>query len=406
MTARADDLHVVDKDALRKLLGEETSTALSFYFPTNRAAVEPAENSLHLKSMLSRAEDALDARGVARPNVCELLRPLKELIDDADFWLHQWEGLALLRTDSHTTVVRLPYSVAERCVVGGELHVKPLFPAMFPDSHYFVLALSQHTVRLLHCTRHGARAVDLEPLGIPRSLEEALRYDDLQKPELQHHPTTGPGRVPVGQAAADGRSGGNRQHGFHGHGESGEGTKTQIRRYLHAVDAGLSKLLGAQSAPMIVAAVDYVRAIWRDVSRYRNILDAGVDGSPDRSSDAQLHEAASPIIERHVREELRSARDRLAQHHAQGLGSTSLENVLEAAHAGRVDTLFVARDVDLWGSYDFASQTLERHEEPGPDGVELLDLAARWTFVNSGTVYVCGANEMAGDAPLAASFRY
>jgi hypothetical protein len=406
VSARTDDLQTVDKDELRRMLSEETTTALSFYFPTNRAAVEPAENSLHLKSLLSRAEDSLGARGTRRSEVSGLLRPLRELVDDSDFWLHQWEGLALLRTDTRVTVLKLPYAVPERCAIGPELYVKPLFPAMFPDSHFFVLALSQRAVRLLHCTRHGVRAVDLDPLGIPRSLEEALRYDDLQKPELQHHPTTGPGRVPSGQAAGDGRSGGNRQHGFHGHGESGEDTKAQVRRFLQVVEAGLSKLLGAQTAPMIVAGVDYVRAIYRDVSRYRHILEEGVDGNPDRVPDAQLHEWATPIMEAFVGQHLRNARDRFEHLRAQGLASESLETVLEAAHAGRVDTVFVRGDLDLWGVYDFASQTIERRDEPEPDDVELLDLAARRTFLNSGTVYVCDADEMVGEGPLAASFRY
>jgi hypothetical protein len=396
-------LQVISPDELRALLEDDSSVAVSVYLPTNRAAVEPGQNSLHLKNLVSDAREILEQE-VRRPEACRLIAPLDDLLGDNEFWLHQLEGLALFRTMKRFARYRLPYVVPERVVVGPACFVKPLFPALFPNEHFFVLALSQHAVRLLHCTRHGCEGIDLTPLGIPLSLEEALRYDDLQKPELQHHPTTGPGRVPVGQAAGDGRGG--RQHGFHGHGESGEGVKTQIRRYLQAVDAGLAKLLGAQSAPLIVAGVDYMRSIYRDVSHYRTILDQGIDGSPDRLSDASLHARALPIIEEHGRRGIERALESYETRRARGLASDELATVLEAAHAGRVDTLFARNDIEVWGSFDVASQSVHVHERAARGDVDLVDLAARQTFLASGTVYVRDASDMAGGVPVAASFRY
>jgi hypothetical protein len=400
-----DDLHVITREQLRELAADESAPAVSLYFPTNHAPVEPEENSLYLKNLLAVVQERLLDSDMRRTHVASLLDPLRQLLGDADFWLHQEESLALLRTPDRFAYYRLPYGVSERAIVAPAVYVKPLFQTLFPDGYFFVLALSQHAVRLLRCTRHGARVVDLEKLPIPRSLEEALRFDDLQKPELQHHPMTGPGRASVGRGPAEGRAGG-RQHGFHGHGESGEEVKTQIRRYLHAVDAGLARLLGSETAPMIVAGVDYIRSIYRDVTHYKFVMDEGIDGNPDRTSDARLHAMAAPIIEEQLKRVREEAREKHESLRARGLASDDLQELLGAAHVGKVDTAFVRADIDVWGSYDVETDSMTRHDEPETGDVDLLDLVARQTFLNAGTVYVCAADEMVGAAPATATFRY
>ena len=53
--------------------------------------------------------------------------------------------------------------------------MKPLFPLLSGDGRFYVLALSQKSVRLLEGTRDSVSEVDLE--GVPESLAEALGTD-------------------------------------------------------------------------------------------------------------------------------------------------------------------------------------------------------------------------------------
>jgi hypothetical protein len=397
--------HVVTPSGLRELIEAASPPAMSCLFPTNRAAVRPEENSLYLKNALGAGAGSLDDRGLRRPEISGFLQPLRALLDDESFWMHQWEGLALFRSMGYFNYFHLPHDTAEALTVGDAFYVKPLFRALWPRGHFYVLALSHNSARLLQASRLGTREIDLSPLGIPTSLEEALRYDDLQKPEMQHHPTTGPGRASIGRAAAESGSG-RREHGFHGHGESGEGGKTQLRRYLQEVDSGISKLLSAERAPLVLAGVDYVQAIYREVSAYPDIVPHGVGGSPDRMSSERLGELALPVVEALQRQGLDAAREAYGTLAAHGQAASELHTILEAAHTGRVDTLFLRDDATAWGSFDATAGSLTQNNERSAGDVDLLDLAAQQTFVNAGTVHVLPADDMIGDTEAAATFRY
>jgi release factor family 7 len=81
-------------------------------------------------------------------------------------------------------LIRLPEEFGELVVVADRFHVKPLLTLLAAAHRFYVLALSQNQVRLLAGTPHGVREVELA--GVPQSLREALKYDDLEK-ELGLH---------------------------------------------------------------------------------------------------------------------------------------------------------------------------------------------------------------------------
>jgi hypothetical protein len=112
------------------------------------------------------------------------------------------DGLALFLAPHLSRSYRLPLAFEELAVVAGRFHVKPLLPLFTDDGRFDVLALSQNAVRMLECTRHSARQLELE--GVPPNLAEALKYDDPEK-QLQYHqwtdrqPVCGDRRAAVGQ---------------------------------------------------------------------------------------------------------------------------------------------------------------------------------------------------------------
>jgi hypothetical protein len=397
---------VITKEELKELLEEQRGPVLSLYLPTQRVVVEPEENSLRLKNLLRSAENLLLEAGRRRPEVDELLDPLKRLLRDSNFWRHQLEGLALFRTSGSLTQFRLPVDIPEISVYEQHPHVRPLFPALFPRGHFFVLALSQNAMRLFEATRFGAREIDTSGLDAPRSLADALRYDDLQKPELQHHPTTGPGRAPIGAASAPGSAEG-RRHGFHGHGESGEGQKTQIREWFNQLYAELSKaLIHAGESPLMLAGVDYLRALYREANSYPALLEEGIDGNPDLFSDADIFERARPHIEGFFAKDLESAFDEIGSLGSDGRASTDLRTIIDAADAGRVETLFLRDGETVWGTFNEESRNVDVHDVKAEGDVDLLDLAARKTFLAAGAVYEVQEAPVFQASPVAARFRY
>ena len=55
-----------------------------------------------------------------------------------------------------------------------------------------------------------------------------------------------------------------------------------------------------------------------------------------------------------------------------------------AAYHGRVETLFVACNVQQWGTFEPATQTIQVASEAALEHEDLLDCAALHTFLNSG----------------------
>lgn len=113
-------------------------------------------------------------------------------MDDRPFWQHGSDGLAVFLARDLFRSYRLPIRFDELVAVSNRFHTKPLLPLLTGDGRFYVLALSQNDVRLFLCTKYSVSEVNLE--GVPRSLEEALRYDEAGRPlQLQAHTVGGRG---------------------------------------------------------------------------------------------------------------------------------------------------------------------------------------------------------------------
>ena len=393
----------IEPTELKGLIESTSPPAVSLYLPTIRATAQPEENSLHLKSALPRVEKQLQDRGLRRPQASELIEPLRALLTDRDFWQHQRDGLALLRTPDAFETFRLPFSVQERAVVADSPYVTPLFRSLGYGTRFYVLGISQNALRIVSCYGEKAEEIDVSQFDVPQSLAEALRYDDLERPESMHHPTTGPGAVkPGGQRQRETRGG----RSFHGHGEDGDDHKDQIKRFIQLVDARLAPHFNGAGAPLVLAGVDYVRSIYLDVTGARNVLEGGIDGNPDQLRPGELLARALPIMRARWDEQMAALRNRYEVALAHGGADCELEPVLWAAHDGRVDTLFVRDGVEDWARIDPAGRTIERSGDRGPGVEELHDLAVRRAVLSGSDVLVLDEEAMPCEGPIAAVYRY
>ena len=192
----------------------------------------------------------------------------------------------------------------------------------------------------------------------------------------------------------------------HGQGIGAEVQKERLGRYLRAVDGALRRSLREQQAPLVLAGVEDVRAMYRDITTYPHLLEAGISGSPDRVSSEELRTRAWALVEPLF------ARDRddaaAAYRGALGTGraSDSLEEVLMAAEAGRVDVLFVPTGIHVLSATHGSAGVA--HAEGGQElgGRDLIEQAVVRTMLNGGTVYAVPEGEMPDRAPVAALFRY
>lgn len=382
-------MDLLTKAQLERLAGSSPGPGVSVFMPTHRAGAETRQDPIRLRNLLSEAEENLKRGGMPPTEAREMVAPAHELLSDAVFWRHQADGLALFLSGQGLQRYRLPLRFEELAVVADRYHVKPLLPLLAGDGVFFVLALSQNEVRLVEATRHTAGEVDL-PADVPKSLAEALRYDDPEK-ELQFHTGTAGG-------------GGARPAVFHGHEpDSGEG----LLRFFRRVDLGVRGLLGARGeSPLVLAGVDYLLPVYREASDYPNVPEEGVTGNPEGLPPEELRDRAWPIVGPRFDADREDAVARHARLAGTGQTSSDLREVVAAAYFGRVDVLFAARGRRRWGSFDAASGEAREHGEPERGDGDLLDFAAVQTFLNGGTVYVVEPEKVPGGADASALMRY
>jgi hypothetical protein len=346
---------------------------------------------VRLKNLLRSVEEGLLARGMDHAEAGKYLQAALDLFDDEQFWQHQGDGLALFMAADDFHSYRLPYAVDERVTIAGSYDVRPLLPLFTANGRYYILALSQHDVRLFEATRYTIHQLDL-PQGTPQSIEEAL-HEDRAEP-LEIHSGALRGSAHAGE--------------YHGQSAAGEENRNRIERYLNLVAAGLQKFLGEQQTPLVLAGVEYLPPLYRKVSNYAAILEESITGNPDGLSAQELQQKAWPIVERHFRLQLDNVIEQYQQLAAAGQGSDKLEEVAAAAAYGRVDTLIIATNVQVWGTFKAETGKVVRHtdEQRQEDDLALLDFAAAQTLQNSGMVYTLPEEEMPTDSPILALFRY
>jgi hypothetical protein len=378
---------VFTRKDLDELIETREGPFLSIFMPAVHAGHEVRQNPTRFKNLLTRAERLL-AEGEGSAAAPDLLAPLRKLLHDTLFWANQSRGLALFSSPGLTRIYRIPSAFREIVTVADHFHVKPLIGFLRLEQKFYVLALSKKEVRLIECTLQGAVEVNVPDL--PKGMDEALRYDDPQNRMLFR---TGTSRHEEQRTAA-----------FHAHGVGQETAKDDLFRYFQIVDRSIQQVLQDQKAPLIVAGVDYLLPIYAEANSHPNLLQ-GIVGSPEGLAPEELKKKAWPMIEEILRKREDRALSEYEEKAVRTPSSTDLPEVVSAAYHGRVDSLFISEDDEVWGRFDGEKNEAVLAED-GPDRYDLLNFAALHTITHGGTVIPVPRPRVPGGASAAALFRY
>jgi hypothetical protein len=383
-------MKIFTRDELRILTASAQAPCASIYMPTHRLPTENQQDRTRLKNLIRQAQESLQAYGLRPAEAESLLEPVTRLLGAIPFWKDKRDGLALFISPGMFRLYQLPTAFEPLVVVAHRFHLKPLLTFLGGDE-FFVLALSQNAVRLFEGSRFGLSAIDdLE--GMPKSLADALKYDELIK-QVQF-------RTGIGVGGARGE----RAAMFHG--QSADDAKDRILRYFRQIDQGLQDFLREEQAPLVLAGVEYLLPIYKEANTYQHLLGEGVTGNPEGVSSEDLHRQAWALVEPYFKREQEQAAARYRQLAGTGRTANDPREIVPAAYHGRVECLFVAVGRQQWGDYDPATGEVLVHPEAQPGSFDILDLAATQTLLHGGAVYAAEPAEVPEEALLAAIFRY
>jgi hypothetical protein len=385
---------VIDVNLLVELGAERPGPCVSLFVPAPPSGPDAAQVPVHVSNMVREVTRRLTASGMREGDARRLIQPAERLAKDPSAIQGRGRGLAIFASPGTLESARVPTELGPSFVIATRFVTRPLLGAIRQQSTYHVLALSQGAVRLLKVAGPDVKRVDVP--GMPAGISDILKYQEMEAPTLEHHST---GRHRRGDAPAT----------FHGTTELSDAQKAAVNDLLRAVDTAIKPIVDANSMPLVVAAVDYLDATFRDVTSCRSIIPERVTGSPDRLSARELAEKARRSVDDYWSGRTHDAIARFEEIATGPRTSMIIDEVIRAAGQGRVEELFVATDAELWGVFEQADGKVRQLPAMGPEADDLLDLAAIKALASGANVYPLPLSEMPGPGParpLAAVFRW
>ncbi len=380
---------LISKTELQSLIAARRSPCISIYLPTHEAGRETRQDPIRLKNQLSEVEAQLsqkDFGDFSKADAQQLLKPAYDLLEDTEFWRHQNIGLALFLAPDEFRCYRVPSKFDPLTVVEARFYTKPLLPLVTDDSQFYILAASQNKVALYQATRDSVQSVDLG--NTPLSLEEALRYDDAEA-SLQSHPSNRGGGKII----------------FHGQGGGKDTQNSDILRFFHLVSDGVENVLAKETIPLVFIGVDFLFPIYKQANRYPHLMPEAIDFQPDQLSPEEIRDRALTTLEPYFSASRKEALEAYGRLQDKGQATDDLKTILNASHDGQIDTLLIAADTQIWGSFDASTRQISHHTERRADSQDLLNLAATQALFTDAKIYILDRADMP-NADAAATLRY
>jgi Bacterial archaeo-eukaryotic release factor family 11 len=380
----------------KALAAVKGDTCVSLYVPTSPLAGDAQKNRIALEDLAAEALAQLQEAGTDKRRIATLEQKFRHLRgadkdDDKDadkirklqnkkpdsideFWKFQGNGLAVLATPRMMRTFRLPYRPKPLAEVADRFHLTPLVRAMTSPQDVFVLALAEKGVRLVRVF------VNLPPARIavpklPKNAEEVARRASINE------------RNPKG------------------HLQGSEGKKFLLQKFARRVDQAVRGVLAGQAAPLVLAAEEPLASIFRSVNTYPGLVDEAIPGNPHLMSDAQLEDAALPILDRLYERELKAALARFDELKPR-LATTEISYAAHAATAGAIDQLVVDLDAVIPGFVSDIDGSVTYAAYDDAEAYSVIDEVARRALSTGARVLGARREELPDRAPLVAILRY
>jgi hypothetical protein len=375
------------KEEFYDLARKESEPALSIYLPTHNAGKEVNEKYdwIRFKNLIQAITLDLNDRGFNNDKIKALLEPASQLLNQEEFWLNLDQGLAVFIAEEYFEMKTLPFSVTEEFHINSRFYLAPLVPLFTDRPHFYVLALSKSSSSFYKGDNLGLERLEIE--GLPQGVNDVIHFEEKNERQLLR--------------------GGAREGSTHGHGNGLLDEKEYISQYLKEVDQTLmTEILANEHAPLVIAGVEYIVGIYKQVSRYKHVVDSGITGNHEHTELSQLFqkaiELAGPYLEEGNKKALKNYYNQLNT----ALTSSMPEKVIPATYYKQVYDLFVEKGLHIWGTFDETENKLVINEQMQLNDICLVNRAIVNTISTGGDVYILEGERMPNGAQIAASLRF
>ena len=319
---------------------------VSLYVPLTNGADASERVRLELGALARAAATDLDVLGTSASIV---LGPLQRYTEERHAWPRDARGLAFFAARGTLEGWSVVHHVAAAAFVGPRFHVRPLLGLSQGNGRFFVLVMSSDDPHLLEADRDNVVRVRLP--GMPRF-----------------------------EVGADGHP----------------------RAWLRELASRIEQHVGPTGAPLVLACEESSFPLYRAAIGYPRVVDRPVRAD---ASDEVVRDAAWAHVEAQFAMGVRAARRRYSVRHREGRSAAGLRAVIDAAEAGRIETLCMLSGTRVWGHYGVEGTFSELADrEPGAE--DLFDRVATLVLAAGGHVLEFSAVDMPTAEPIAATLRF
>jgi hypothetical protein len=381
----------ITRDIFVELAAYNNAPAITLILPTHRSgvAINEQNDNIAFKNVLQQAEKKLKENKVETDTIRKLLAPGYELLRNEEFWTSLSSGLAVFIGADFFKYVKLPVEHQEKIVVNSSFYLSPLVPLMTSNAYFYLLVISKKQAKLFRVDAFGIQFIDVPEM--PNGMDDVVHFEEKDDEKLFRTGSSGAG------------GGAN----FHGIGSGKPDDKINISLYLEEVDDTIwKKILHTEHVPLVLAGVEYLIPIYRQVSDYKHVWEEALTGSHEHLDTTTLYEKAVTLMQPFFDQKVNKALELYGNQSATSLTSFDGRAIIPAAHYARVSHLFVARNEHIWGVFDEAANkiTLSGDEAPGME--DLVDKAVVKAMASGAEVYFLEKEQMPGNAKMAAIMRY
>lgn len=362
---------------------------ITMYMPLQAAPNTSRMDHMRLKGAIRQAEEKLAETWpeLSRAQMRELIDPLRTLESEGTQWGGEGGSLVVLRSPEVFRAFEVKQDLDETAVVGEFFHLFPMMHSLnVAQQLFYLLALSQKHVRLLRCTPTSSELVPFAD-GTPTSLEDWLNTRTTNHASDKVYSPSGPDRGPEGNFTSTSDRDNKDQH---------------IANFFRVINAAVFEILRNETAPLVLCGVEYERVIYKQNNSYQNLMDDGVQGSPESLKGGEMHARALEVVQEHFAGPARKALQQWEKVGGSTRVATNFGEIVKAAFEGRIAHLFAAEGAQTMGVFDRNSMQMKvqgRQED-------LVNAAAMQTLAFGGDVFIVKPEDMPAGGQLNAILRF
>ena len=236
----------------------------------------------------------------------------------------------------------VPFNVSDKVIVARSLHLKPILEWLIQDDSFYLITLSSKKCRLLR--------------------GDSFNLFELDSVELEDNEES-----------------------------TKEKKKIKTLKLIQAAEDRFYQHLKKDNRPIILGGVLELHKYYLQANRDPDVIGEKIIGNLDKASFSVLHQECLDILNEMRANRKNQTMSKIKEQRAYGRVLENLHEIAMAAIQGKVKSLLVANDVNVWGSInkatgDINSCTKKNISIPEDD---VLDDLAEVVLARGGEVVIC-----------------